>query len=99
MTRLSRSLATNGQRPPINWWGIASLVLFAAGYFAEAACLERGPDNQPRIYAITCYKAGLAFGLFALGSAIVATLRGSRFWLMAVFIAGWFSLASFMSEL
>jgi hypothetical protein len=55
MTRLSRSLGTNGQRLPINW--------------------------------------------FALGSAIVATLRGSRFWLTAVFLAGWFSLASFMSEL
>jgi len=74
----------------MNWWGAASVVLTAAGVVTERVCLERGPYAHPRIYAITCYEVGLVCGLLAFASAIVATKRGSRWWLFLVLLSGWF---------
>ena len=80
-------------------WGTASDAITAAGWMVERVCLERGPYAHPRIYAITCYEVGLVFGLLAFASAIVATKRGSRWWLYLVLVSGWFSLTSCLSEI
>lgn len=83
----------------INWWGVAAVALFSGGYFIQAFCLARGPYADPRIYSYTCYQVGLVLGLLSLACAIVATKRGSRWWVFVALLSAWFSVVSFFGEL
>lgn len=79
----------------LNKWGIVSVTVLLAAYATEWACYSMAPQ----IRATTCYWLCFSLQSAAMVCGIVATRRGSKWWLLAVLPSAWLAFVCLLGEL